>query len=159
MYTRFLLLIIFILCQRIDAQHKKSYIFFEVDPSIEVKFFSKKNRKSKEVEPIESNLFMFNNQNPFWVEFDTKLIEIDLRRYKVDVFFNVKLEVNKESKGVVYKYKRGDVIRIDDRCKSEQCNVLTVEFPQIISLENGYYTTINDVFTKYILDETIYYNK
>ncbi|WP_158963798.1 hypothetical protein [Myroides fluvii] len=152
MYTRIFLLIIFILCQRIDAQHKKSYIFFEADPAIEVKFFAKKNRKSKEVEPIERNLFMFNNQNPCWVEFDTKLIAIDLRRYKKDAFFNVKLEVNKESTGIVYKYKRGDVIRIDDRCKSEQCNVLTIEFPQIISLENGYHTISNDVFTKYILD-------
>lgn len=140
------------LSQAIYSQHKKSYIFFEISNSINVNFFYKKNIKCDEIEPIERNLFLFNNQKVFFVEIENKLIKIDLRKYKKDKFFNVKLELNEKSKGIVYRYKRGDVIRIEDNCNDEKCDIVTIEFPKIMFSENQYHTTINDIFSKYILD-------
>lgn len=151
MHIRFFL-IVFILSQGIYAQHKKSYIFFETNQPIEVKFFAQMQSKNDEVKPIERNLFSFNNQNVFFVEVNNKWIKIDLRKYETDQFFNIKLDLNVESKGTVYKYKRGDEIRIEDNCKDEKCDIVVIEFPKIISSENQYHTTINTVFSKYIFD-------
>ena len=158
MLNKFVFLIFMIVSTCSYAQKKNSYVFFSfkndtIKRDENFKLFFLKGDKEEEIKPIETNLYLIKNKRKkMLLKVDNKLIYINLKNYKKERFFNITLNLNIDSKGIIYDYKRGDAIKRYNECNGNICDTLVFEFPQIILLNEQYTTTINDIFAKYIFD-------
>jgi len=140
------------------AQKQNSYIFFTfnndtINSSKSIKLFYDKSNFKEEIKPIEANLYLIKNKRKkILLMIGNKLIYINLKKYKKERFFYVTLNLENNSKGIIYKYKRGDVMKIYNDCDGNICDTVVFEFPQIVILNEQCTTTINKIFAKYIFD-------
>lgn len=158
MLNRLFILIFIVVSNYNYAQKQNSYIFFDFKSNIisnneGIKLFYEKSNCEEEIKSIETNLFLIKNKRKkILIRIGTKSIYIDLKKYKKERFFNITLNLDDNSKGVVYEYKRGDLIKTYNNCDGDRCDILIIEFPQIIILNEQYTTSINKIFAKYIFE-------
>ncbi len=113
---------------------------------------SKNNSVFEEVEPGMFKIDKSCKLKNLKISVDSQIIKLNLRKYRKNKFFNIKIfmPTNGEENQSVTKIKRGDVILIINNCELEECNVILVEFPQIVIINETVKVTINRKFDKYI---------
>lgn len=113
---------------------------------------SKNNNVFKEV---ESGMFKIDKScklKNLEISVNSQIIELNLRKYRRNKFFNLKIFIPTDSveNQNVIKFKKGDAISTINNCELEECNVVLVEFPQIVTINDTVKVTMNRKFDKYI---------
>ena len=113
--------------------------------------------RTEESEQVEPNLFKVDNR---CLNIDIKIqnekLKINLAQVisdekfiNISIFFRPKTKPNNK---IIFT-KRGDFIKIQKNCRDTNlCHLITIEFPKIVIVDKKYETTINPIFSKYIVN-------
>ena len=119
-----------------------------------IKLFVSTNREI--ASKLENNLFRINKKcklKNVIVQIGDKEISINLKQYNKNKFFNISIFINNyNSDDKIIKVKNGDSVSIQDFCQSKKCDIVVIDFPKIITINNEVTIKGNEVFKKYIFD-------
>ncbi len=128
---------------------------FKIQDTINHNLVLLNSKNNNAFEEVETGMFKINKScklRNLRILVNKQIIELNLRKYRKNKFFNIKIYIPTNNNGnqSVIKFKRGDAISIINNCELDECNVILVEFPQIIIINETVITTINRKFYKYI---------
>ena len=163
MKLQFILLLFLFIVQKNYSQSKEyKYFYIQLynDDAFSEKKFDDKiiklyTSENDKITQVEKNLFKIEPNNELktiTLRIADKSISVNLERHNENKFFNISIFLPTNSGGQIFEIKRGDVITIQKNCNSEVCDIISVEFPQIIVVNKEIHIKGNEIFQKYIFD-------
>lgn len=163
MKLKFILLLFLFSLQKNYSQSKEyKYFYIELynddafsEKKLDDKMINLYTSENDKITQVEKNLFKIEPNNELktiTLRIADKSISINLERHNENKFFDISIFLPTNSGGQIFQIKRGDVITIQKNCNSEVCDIISVDFPQIIVVNKEIHIKGNEIFQKYIFD-------
>lgn len=105
-------------------------------------------------EEIENGLYRINKGKELkhlQLQINGELFDFDMCRYRKKKFFHLKVYyVGNEASGYLKKVLIGDYVRIINHCKSVDCNILQLELPYIVHVNDSMLLEGHSIFNDYM---------